>query len=188
MLNIDTLFKNKDIFNPNSVDQENNYGIWDLTRSSMTFKNINLEFQRYMVVSEEFQMRPDQLAFQAYSSEDYSGSLMKINGISNPFALQEGDMVVAPTKASIDASFNSKEASIKANEGGTNPNQKFRDSQEQKRFKVSDSRQKFLEQRNRAKNAPSQVLPPNVMQEGERQTVRTNSVIGLAPDVSNRNS
>jgi len=188
MLNIDTLSKNKDIFNPNSVDQENNYGIWDLTRSSMTFKNIDLSYKRYMVVTQDFQMRPDQLAFQAYSSEEYVGSLMKINGISNPFALEEGDVVVAPTKESIDASFNAREATIKSNEGGNNPNQKFRDSQEQKKFKMSDSRQKFLEQRNRAKNAPSQVLPPNVMQEGERQTVRTNSVIGLAPDVSNRNS
>jgi hypothetical protein len=185
MLNIDVLSKNKSIFNPNRDLQSNGVGIWDLTSGSMNFRNINLKINRYFLVREEFQMRPDQLAFQAFGDLSYTGSLMKINGISNPFALKEGNLIVIPTQERIDASFALKQATLLQSNTTNNPNQQFRDIQEQKKFKISNSRQKFLEQRNKAKNAPEQILPPNFTQPGERQTVRTNVVIGLAPDVSN---
>jgi len=185
MLNIDILSKNKSIFNPNRDLQSSGVGIWDLTSGSMNFRNINLKINRYFLVREEFQMRPDQLAFQAFGDLSYTGSLMKINGISNPFALKEGNLIVIPTQERIDASFALKQATLLQSNTTNNPNQQFRDIQEQKKFKISNSRQKFLEQRNKAKNAPEQILPPNFTQPGERQTVRTNVVIGLAPDVSN---
>ena len=185
MLNIDVLSKNKSIFNPNRDLQSSGVGIWDLTSGSMNFRNINLKINRYFLVREEFQMRPDQLAFQAFGDLSYTGSLMKINGISNPFALKEGNLIVIPTQERIDASFALKQATLLQSNTTNNPNQQFRDIQEQKKFKISNSRQKFLEQRNKAKNAPEQILPPNFTQPGERQTVRTNVVIGLAPDVSN---
>ena len=185
MLNIDILSKNKSIFNPNRDLQSSGVGIWDLTSGSMNFRNINLKINRYFLVREEFQMRPDQLAFQAFGDLSYTGSLMKINGISNPFALKEGNLIVIPTQERIDASFALKQATLLQSNTTNNPNQQFRDIQEQKKFKISNSRQKFLEQRNKAKNAPEQILSPNFTQPGERQTVRTNVVIGLAPDVSN---
>jgi hypothetical protein len=185
MLNIDTLYQNKSVFNPNKDLQNNGVGIWDLTAGSMDFRNINLKINRYFLVREEFQMRPDQLAFQAFGDLSYTGSLMKINNISNPFALKEGNLIVIPLQERIEASFALKQATLLQSNTTNNPNQQFRDVQEQKKFKISNSRQKFLEQRGKAKNAPDQILPPNVTQPGERQTVRTNVVIGLAPDVSN---
>lgn len=185
MLNIDTLYQNKSVFNPNKDLQNNGVGIWDLTSGSMDFQNINLKINRYFLVREEFQMRPDQLAFQAFGDLSYTGSLMKVNNISNPFALKEGNLIVVPLQERIEACFALKQATLLQSNATNNPNQQFRDVQEQKKFKISNSRQKFLEQRGKAKNAPEQILPPNVTQPGERQTVRTNVVIGLAPDVSN---
>lgn len=185
MLNIDTLYQNKSVFNPNKDLQNNGVGIWDLTSGSMDFQNINLKINRYFLVREEFQMRPDQLAFQAFGDLSYTGSLMKVNNISNPFALKEGNLIVVPLQERIEACFALKQATLLQSNTTNNPNQQFRDVQEQKKFKISNSRQKFLEQRGKAKNAPEQILPPNVTQPGERQTVRTNVVIGLAPDVSN---
>jgi hypothetical protein len=85
----------------------------------------------------------------------------------------------------IDAAFDLKQATILQSNSTNNPNQQFRDIQEQKKFKISNSRQKFLEQRGKAKNPSEQIIPSNLTQAGERQTVRTNVVIGLAPDVSN---
>ena len=184
MLNIDTLFRNKGIFNPNKDLQNNGIGIWDLTAGSMEFKNINLKINRYFLVREEFQMRPDQLAFQAFGDLSYTGSLMKINSISNPFALKEGNIFVIPLQERIDATFEQKAATILKSNNTNNPNQQFRDIQEQKKFRISSSRQKFLEQRAKSKNPSPQILPPNFTQAGERQTVRTDVVIGLAPDVS----
>jgi hypothetical protein len=130
-------------------------------------------------------MRPDQLAFQVFGDLSYTGSLMKINSISNPFALKEGELIVVALQERIEASFTSRQATILKSNNTQNPNQEFRNIQEQKKFKISNSRQKFLEQRAKAKNAPQQILPPNFTQPGERQTVRTEVVIGLAPDVSN---
>jgi hypothetical protein len=186
MLNLDILSKNKDIFNPNSQDQERNYGIWDLTRSSVSFKNTQVQFKKYVVVREDYQMRPDIIAFKVYGDLKYTGSLMKINSISNPFAVKEGDVIAAPIAKAIDASFNTKAATLKAGEtNNNNPNTQFRKAQEQKKFKISNSRADFLAKRSMGKNPTAQILPPNMMQEGQRQTVRTNSVIGLGPDVSN---
>lgn len=185
MLQIDTLFKNKNTFNPNRELQQNNIGIWDLTRSSMNFQNINLKIDRYFIVREEFQMRPDQLAFQSFGDLEYTGSLCKINGISNPFALKEGTLFIVPKKDRIDATFDLKKASILQSNTDTNPNKNFRDDQEQKKFKVSNSRQDYLNRKNKAKNQPIQILPPNILQDGERQTLRTDAVIAFGPDVSN---
>ena len=181
MLEIDTLAKNKNVFNPNRDLQQNNIGIWDLTRSSMDFRNINLKIDRYFTVREEFQMRPDQLAFQSFGDLSYTGSLCKINGISNPFALKEGTLFIVPRKDRIDATFEQKQASVLQSNTDTNPNKNFRDAQEQKKFKVSNSRQDYLNRKNKAKNPPPQILPPNILQEGERQTLRTNAVIAFGP-------
>lgn len=185
MLDIDTLYRNKSIFNPNKDLQNQGVGIWDLTGGSLSYRNINLKITGYQIVREEFQMRPDQIAFQAYGDLSYTGSLMKINAISNPFAVKEGNVFVIPLQDRINAAFDLKKATILQSNSTNNPNQQFRNIQEQKKFKVSNSRQKFLEQRGKAKNPSQQIIPPNLTQEGERQTVRTNVVIGLAPDVSN---
>jgi hypothetical protein len=185
MLGIDILYRNKTIFNPNKDLEQQGVGIWDLTVSSLNYRNINLKINRYFMVREEFQMRPDQLAFQAFGDLSYTGSLMKINAISNPFALKEGNIFVIPNQDRIEAAFDLKQATLQQSNNTSNPNTQFRNAQEQKKFKVSSSRQKFLEQRAKAKNPVEQILPPNLTQNGERQTLRTNVVISLAPDVSN---
>ena len=185
MLQIDILGNNKNIFNPDSSQQERNYGIWDLTRSSISYRNSDVRFKSYLVVKDDQQMRMDLVAYSVYGDMKYTGTLLKINGITNPFAVDEGDVIAAPTTKSVDSLFSAKEASLSLNDTSNNPNSKFRNSQEQKKFAVSDSRKDFLAKRANAKNPAPQILPPNVMQDGDRQTVRTNAVIGLAPDVSN---
>ena len=99
--------------------------------------------------------------------------------------IKEGNVFIIPMQDRIDAAFDLKQATILQSNSTNNPNQQFRDIQEQKKFKISNSRQKFLEQRGKAKNPSAQIIPSNLTQAGERQTVRTNVVIGLAPDVSN---
>ena len=185
MLEIDILARNKNIFNPDNKEQQRNYGIWDLTRSSISYKNVDVRFKKYFVVKEDEQMRPDLMAYKMYGGMSYTGSLLKVNGISNPFAISVGEVFAAPTTKSIDSMFSTKASLLQKGEANNNPNSEFRKSQEQRKFKVSDSRKDFLDRRSKAKNPTPQILPPNILQDGERQTVRTNSVIGLAPDVSN---
>ena len=96
MIEIDTLSRNKSIFNPTRSLMDQGIGIWDLTRSSVSFSLINLKIQSFINLTEEAQMRPDLVALQAYGSLNYTGSLMKINAISNPFAIQTGTVFAIP--------------------------------------------------------------------------------------------
>ena len=83
-------------------------GIWDLTRSSVSFSRINLKISKFYTVTEEAQMRPDLICLQAYGNLTNIGSLMKINSYSNPFAISEGMLFAIPVQDRLDAAFDQK--------------------------------------------------------------------------------
>jgi hypothetical protein len=184
MLEIDTLSRNKNIFNPNKDLQNQGIGILDLTRSSLSFNNINLKIKQFYKVPEDTQMRPDLICLQAYGNLTNVGSLLKTNGISNPFAISTGIIFAIPDRDGLDSSFNQKKMTLSTGNTTNNPNTAFRKSQENKAFKTSDSRKSFLEEQSKSKNPISQPLPPNLLQEGEVQTLKTPSMISLGPSAS----
>jgi hypothetical protein len=184
MIEIDTLSRNKSIFNPNRDLQNQGIGILDLTRSSLSFANINLKISQFYRVPEDAQMRPDLICLQGYGNLTNIGSLMKTNGISNPFAINTGTLFAMPDDDGLEAAFNQKKMTLAKGNTTDNPNTAFRNSQENKAFKTSDSRKAFAEQQNKAKNPIAQPLPPNLLQQGEVQTLTTPSVIALGPSTS----
>lgn len=179
MLDIDTITRNKNIFNPDKDLMNQGIGIWDLTRSSVSFSMINLKISKFYTLTEDTQMRPDLVAQQAYGNLANTGSLMKVNGISNPFAIRTGTLFAIPSQERLDAAFDQKQTLLKQSNTTTNPNTSFRKAQEGKTFQVSESRKKFVEAQNKAKNPVQQALPPNVLQEGESQTIKSNDFILL---------
>lgn len=184
MIEIDTLGVNKNIFNPNKDLMAEGIGIWDLTRSSVSFSLINLKITSFYTLTEEAQMRPDVVCLQAYGNLTRIGSLLKVNGISNPFAISTGSIFAIPTQDRLDAAFDQKRRSISQGNTSTNPNLSFRKTQEGKTFKVSQSRKKFLEAQSSVKSPVPQALPPNILQEGESQISKTPEFILLGPSVS----
>jgi hypothetical protein len=184
MIEIDTLSRNKNIFNPNTDLQTQGIGIWDLTRSSLSFFNINVRIKQFYKVTEDTQMRPDLISLQGYGDLGRMGSLMKINGVSNPFAVNTGTMFAIPEIEGMEAAFDQKKMTLVSGNTTDNPNTAFRKSQENKAFKTSDSRKAFVEQQSKAKNPIAQPLPPNILQQGEVQTLKTPVVISLGPSVS----
>jgi hypothetical protein len=180
---IDTLVENKSVFNPSGDLSSAKYGIWDLTKSSVTFNGVAPELKSVVVVTEYFQMRPDLLAVLNMGDQGRMGSLLKFNGISNPFAIKEGYLLAIPTTSTVDDMIRAKKLmNQKApnSNTNTNPNQNFRKNQEQKKFKVSDGRKKFLQ--DKIKNKPELNLPPNVLQPGERTITRDNGFFIFAPN------
>jgi hypothetical protein len=109
---------------------------------------------------------------------------MKINGISNPFSIQTGTVFAIPVQDRIDAAFDQKKTLLAQNNTSSNPNSAFRRSQENKAFKVSQSRKSFLEAQAGIKSPTPQAIPPNLLQEGEVQTLKTPGFISLGPSVS----
>jgi len=180
---IDTLEQNKNVFNPNpGLDSTGNFGIWDLTKASITYSGVNVSIQSFFTVAEYLQMRPDLIAQIKFGQQGKMGSLLKFNAISNPFSIKEGQILAIPTTQTIDDSFGSKKAQAQKKDSNTNTNpaNSFKKSQEQKKFKVSEGRKKFLDEK--IKNRPALVLPPNVLQPGEATLQTENGFLILAPN------
>lgn len=183
MLKIDTLYENKKVFNPNPEEASNSFGIWDLTSSSISYENINVSSRKLFIVTEDLRMRPDLISTYQIGDDTMAGSLMKINGISNPFAIDEGQYMVIPTPGLVKNTYMSKKTK-NSSQSTSNENttlDQLKKSQENKIFKVSSGRQKFLE-KNTVKKSPQIVLPPNVSQPGSRRFERKGRVFTFAPD------
>jgi hypothetical protein len=183
LLLIDTISKNKAIFNPSPDLDSNKYGIWDLTRPSITYDGVNVKISEVFIVGEDYQMRPDLIAAIKLGDHSKMGSLLKLNNISNPFAIDSTRILMLPTSSTIDNTFNvkkSKNQAAASSNTSTNANQVFRNNQEQKKFKVSDGRKKFLA--SKIKNSPEMSLPPNIMQPSQRTVIKQDGFLIFAPD------
>lgn len=179
-LQIDTLYRNKNVFNPNKEQMNANLGIWDLTKSSLSYLNVNVQINTIYMLSEDDTMRPDLIASAKYGDQALMGSVCKFNNISNPFAIGSGQFLYLPKVTTLEAAFNAKTKLEKGGNTNSSPSQAFRKSQEQKIVKASEGRKKFVE--SKIKNIPAQILPPNMTQAGERPTVRKNGIIIFGPD------
>jgi len=187
MLEIDVLKENKGIFNPNTSELENfpKNGIWDLTRSSLNPGN-NITIKSAQIVTDDQEMRADLITNNRYSSPGSMGSLLKINGVSNPFSVQSGDVLYIPNEDSISKSIEDKKTRDKQNSNtNTNPNRTFRKAQEAKKFSPSSERSKYLDS---IKNKTPESLPPNMLQPGESPVVTKSGLIFFGPDATSQNS
>ena len=111
LLLIDTLKNNKSVFNPQPGLDASKYGIWNLTKSSITYNNLDIQIEDFFFVKDIYQMRPDLIAAVKLGDQSKVGSLLKINGISNPFSLKEGRFILIPSQSTIDRSFDVKKIS-----------------------------------------------------------------------------
>jgi hypothetical protein len=180
---IDTITQNKSVFNPqNDLNATGSYGVWDLTKASITYNNLPVSISAFFVVTEYYQMRPDLISAIKLGDPGMVGSLLKFNAISNPFALKEGKALAIPDKSTVKESFTvkKKENQEITSNTNTNPNNAFKKNQEQKKFKVSEGRKKFLQ--DKIKNKPELNIPPNVLQPGEKTVLKKNGFFVFAPD------
>ena len=91
------LIRSKPDFTKNNGDV-----VVDLSRKSFTMPDV-AKSQPY-IVPEEFAMRPDLVSLFLYKDQNQLDVLLKFNGISNPFALNKGDIIYAPTLDDLTAS------------------------------------------------------------------------------------
>jgi hypothetical protein len=182
VLIIDTISKNKSVFNPDPGLSSAKYGIWDLTKSSVYYSSTPI-FDDVFIVTEYYQMRPDLIAAIKYGDHSKVGSLLKYNNISNPFALMEGTVLAMPSYKSIEDPFTQRKNKNQSNpisNTNSNPNEVFKKTQEQKQFKVSDGRKKFLD--SKIKNHPVMILSPNITQPNETTILKKDGFLIFAPD------
>lgn len=100
-------------------------------------------------VTEDYIARPDLISIAAYGDSDFTDIICKINGISNPFELNEGDILVIPSYDYISyfnniPSAEDREASIENNTPKSKTKTEKRKANESiigdKRFHIDPSR------------------------------------------------
>lgn len=182
MLEIDTLSVNKRIFNPNESDQSKSIGIWDLTQASVNYDIQFMNSRKVFRVTSDTVMRPDLISLYQIGDSQYCGSMMKVNGISNPFSIDEGRLLFILSPEMIRKTYDKKKDQISGQSTSqqNNPLDNLKKAQEDKVFKVSPGRKNFLDKT--IKNKPPLILPPNVAQPGDRKFTRKGQVFTFAPD------
>lgn len=78
-----------------------NEEIYNLLDETFTFPINGFDFNIFDV-TEEYIARPDLISLDAYGDSVFSDVICKLNGISNPFELNEGMKLVLPTPDYID--------------------------------------------------------------------------------------
>jgi hypothetical protein len=140
----------------------------DLTQTMFDFKANNyINYSVYRVPT-DYEMRPDLIAQSVYNNTIYAEYILKYNGISNPFSIDKGDIILIPSLET--ARQNTK----KQGEGSEDSDSKrIRNSYKYIDPTKAPRRDKDIEkfdQRNLGKK-DSQLtdgaLPPNIAQEGE---------------------
>lgn len=74
------------------------------TGQDLLYKSINFKENiggKYLKVNEYYVARPDLISFACYGTDIYGDVLCKINGISNPFELNEGTILFIPEYESL---------------------------------------------------------------------------------------
>lgn len=75
-----------------------------ITRNGVKFQDLavqtidpNVEISgSFLVVNKYYVARPDLIALAVYGDDRYADILCKVNGISNPFELNENDVIILP--------------------------------------------------------------------------------------------
>ena len=92
------LLNNKGVFKSSAIDEEMRNLL------DMTFQ-IPTQGFNYQVfeVSSDYIARPDLISYDAYGNTDYTDIICKLNGISNPFELNEGDIILLPSAEDLNS-------------------------------------------------------------------------------------
>lgn len=157
----------------NLVIDEKGNEIVDLTTT--TLKDADFSFTGSHLVSKDYKMRPDLLCFVLYESFGKFAQFMKANRISNPFALNEGDIVMTPESMSIDSHF----TSVTSEEVDTKDLIRAQYIDPTKQPDVGKTARDIEKYMSREKLG----LPPNILEEGEKEIIISNGRIVYGPHV-----
>lgn len=143
----------------------------DLTKSMFDFSSNNYTSFNAFKVSRDYIMRPDLISQAVYNNTLYAEFILKYNGISNPFSIQEGDVILIPNLESAKKNVRTQGSSV------DDPSKKLRDAYkyiDPTKIPKKDADETKFSERNLSKTIQEGALPPNIAQEGVSQIVERN--------------
>lgn len=140
--------------------------IRDLTQTMLNLKSTSYVTYKLYKVPKEYRMRPDLISRSVYNNSLYAEIILKYNGISNPFTINEDDVILIPD-------LNDAQQKI------LTPKEVEQESKAEKirnAYKYIDplkipSKGEALKQYNQRQivDVPADALPPNFAKPGESQ-------------------
>ncbi len=154
------------------ITKKNYFGdertVTDLTEPTLKpdYKSKSFMITRTVTVNDEYAMRPDLISYFAYGTDQYADIIMKFNGISNPFAINEGMLLFIPKMPDAKKFYRAPKASKKEIE------EVRRSFIDKNRFtKPTERRLKKLQQLAASKkNGSPTIAPSNKLKPGESAT------------------
>lgn len=68
---------------------------------SNTYRNYNINEGKFIIVNKYYIARPDLISLACYGDDKYADIICKVNGISNPFELNEDMLIFIPSMTEI---------------------------------------------------------------------------------------
>lgn len=153
--------------------------IVDLVSATFDFEKAEGYSQGFVRVMEEETMRPDLLAVRLYSDQNLYESLLKYNGISNPFSLEANTILLTPQ-------FKDLERMIVPPKNILEKGEQKRASNEEKLLapKTVKDKKRLAALKDKVK----EIVPPNVNIEGNQNVKVRNGRVIFGEDVTQANS
>lgn len=159
MLFLETL-RNKPLFKKNGEQ------IKDLTAKSVDFRG-DMFIIDTVVVSSDFIMRSDLIAKVEFRNANKMDYLLKFNGISNPFSIDEGDILLVPDMSEMRSAIQPLKSTVDS-EGKSAVVKKFFDPNRLNKKDIK--RIDYLKQKSsELANGSANNLPPNFAEPGAKE-------------------
>jgi len=173
MLLLDTLRNKPEV-------QVNGEYIKDMTAQSVEF-GPNMLVAKTGIVSEDLSMRADLVSRIYFGNANKLDAILKYNGISNPFSLDEGDIVLIPSKEDMKTAFKPKIAKDNT-DAKAELIKKFFDPN--KLSKKDNKRLDYLRAKSeQLANGSKTNLPPNFAEPGSKELKVVDGAVVFGGDV-----
>lgn len=156
------------------VTDEKGNEIYDLTYKSLV--DAEFEYSGSYVIPDTYEMRPDLMSYILYGNSEKFDQFLKANMISNPFSFQAGDLVFVPDSFTIESHF----VSLGSEEIDTKEAIRSQYIDPTKQPDSSSTARDIEKYKNREKLG----LPPNILEDGEKEIIVSNGKIVYGPHVS----
>jgi hypothetical protein len=168
---------------PNSLDKKpifvrpDKIEIKDLTSPMFDIRsNKNISYTVYKI-PKEYEMRPDLIAGAVYNNSLYAEYILKFNGISNPFSIKEGDIILIPSLDSMRAIISKPSGTDVDGAKSLRNSYKYIDPLKIPKFNNTFSNRQIIG------GAKEGALPPNIAEEEEPQITYRNGRVYFGTDV-----
>lgn len=146
-----------------------------MTEPTLLFGENQTIIDTHVVQADEI-CRIDLISIVHYGIGDYADYILKFNGISNPFSITVGDVLLIPNTADILKTW--KPVTNSAQETVNPIRDQFINT---KRLTPKDAKRIEYLQRKAAqkKNGAKEILPPNILKSGEKNIDISNGTINI---------